>query len=1029
MHTRLSLFCKGIIEAATLAAVVLAPLFFNVTASENFTLSKALLIRALAWLAALAWLVQRLETRGSLLPLKSLAARLPPLALPAALVGLAAALATLVSIDPGISFWGSLGRAQGFYTILAYVVLFLAARQALQSRDQVARLVTAVVATSLPVALYALVQMLDFDPVRWLKDAPGRPSSSIGNPIFVGEYMVMLLPLTAAALVTAWRTARRRAGLSRYLAAAALVVSVGLQLAAILVTQSRGAFLGLLAAGFYLGLLLAARAGDRRLLGGLVIAALTVVGLLFVINLPGSPLAAVREVPYLGRLAQALDPGAVTGRQRAMQWEAGVGLVTSDPARLLVGYGHDTTLYTVGPFTPPDLYRILTPRTDRLHNELLDVLAAGGLVSLAAYLCLFLSAMRLGLAGLGLLGHRRREAWLLAAFSMGGGLLAGATTWVLAGTPAFLAPAFGLGLVVGLGLYLLARAFLVHVPESGATPGIQSKHQQVQNRSKGIAKSPLLAWIWRSVLSLSKGSRPSKIGSIEYRLLLVAGLLAALVGHLVALQFSFGLTVNRTMFWMYLALLAALATQAEDATPSTPPLGRRRRRGRHPPPGADEPGPTALLESAGEDRLVRSLLLGLILGVLLADFLLPQTDLLDPILLGLVGLTWVLGVVLILAGTREGLKLDRSGVTWPVLSLGWALLVPLLLALPRLGRGFHPVAFYLLFLAWLGLTLAGLAVALSRAESSRLPLLRSGRWPLYLGLTLIVGLAIFLTNVSVAQADIYFKAAQLLRDDGRLDASITFHRRALALAPDQDSYHASLAQTYLEQARTAPDASQRATALQEALQATRRATELAPADAVHFWSLGLLYRAIAEGATDPAVCRAWLEEALSPLRRAATLEPNRASLYVEQVWVYLALERYEEAVEASQQALARDDRSAEAHALLGDAYLGLGQLALAEESYRQALALEPDSVEAHRGLAALHLDRGESEAARDEALAALRVAPHDYAALKTLALAHQALGSIQEALSAARQARDLAPPSQRAALDTLIAELEEARTR
>ena len=327
---------------------------------------------------------------------------------------------------------------------------------------------------------------------------------------------------------------------------------MGFQLAAIVVVQSRGAFLGLLASVFYLGLLLAARAGNRRLLGGLTIAALAVVGLLLLINLPGSPLVAVREIPYVGRLAQALDPKAITGQQRIMQWGAGVDLVTSDPARLLVGYGPDTTRYAIGPFVPAGLFTWKPLRqNDRVHNELLDILAAGGLVSLAAYLLLFLSAVRLGLAGLGLLGQRRREAWLLAAFSLGGGLLAGVTAWVLAGNPAFLVPVFGLGLVMGLCLYLLVHPFLAAGP--GAGPGIKGEDRQ----------------------------------------LLVAGLLASLVGHLAALQFSFGLTVNRTLFWVFLALLVALVTQAEDAPPSLPPSGRGRRKRRRPAPSVRKPRPAA----------------------------------------------------------------------------------------------------------------------------------------------------------------------------------------------------------------------------------------------------------------------------------------------------------------------------------------------------------------------------------------------------------------------------------------------------
>jgi putative inorganic carbon (HCO3(-)) transporter len=934
MQTRLSLLCEGIIEAATLAAVVLAPLFFNTTTSTVFDLDKAILVRVLAWLAALAWLVQRLEGRGSPrlstqpepqtclgrphpeakiaptsrgllhraknLPLRG--GRFPPLVVLAALFALATALSSLVSIAPRVSLWGSPGRAQGFYTILAYVVLFLVARQVLRTRHQVTRLVTAIVVTSLPVALYTLVQTLQLDPIHWPAGIERRASASIGNPIFVGEYLVMVLPLTIAWLAVVWRAARRRAGLGSYLVVGGLVLSIGLQLAAIVVTQSRGAFVGLLAAILYLGLLLAARAGKKRLLGGVAIAALAVLGLLLFINLPGSPLAGVKEIPYIGRLTQVLDPDTIKSLDRIMLWEAGFDLVASDPARLLVGYGLDATRYAIGTFISADLIKLAPgSRPDRVHNEFLDILAMGGLVSLAVYLYMFLSAVRLGLIRLGLLGHRPQETWLLAVFSLGSGLLAGVVGWVLVGTRAFLAPFFGLGLVGGLCLYLLARPFLARLA-GPATPLVRGEDGQF----------------------------------------LMAGLLAALVGHLAALQFSFGVVTTRTLFWVGLALLAALAAQDGSASPSGLPSGRRRRR--RSAPASVEPGPSALVESDGDDHLAQSLLVGLILGVLLADFLLTGVALWNPTLLGLVGITWVLGSVLTRAG--EGVRLDRSGLTRLVVSPGWALLFPCLMALIRLRPVLDPATFYLVFLVWLGLTLVGLALALSRTESRPLTLWRSGRWPLYLGLTLAVGLAIFVTNVNVTRADVQLKMAEILRGTGRLDASIAFHRRALALVPDHDGYYFSLAQTYLEQSKAAADANQGMAALEGALQAMRRATELAPLDAVHFWNLGMLQRLRAEQTTDPVEGQAWLEQALDSFRGAISLDPNRATLYVEQAQVYLALERYEEAVEASQQALARDGASAGAYALLGDAYRGLGQLAQAEESYRKARDFAPPGQQA-----------------------------------------------------------------------------------
>ena len=55
-----------------------------------------------------------------------------------------------------------------------------------------------------------------------------------------------------------------------------------------------------------------------------------------------------------------------------------------------------------------------------------------------------------------------------------------------------------------LGLVQLALALLAMAGWWGA------KNEWIQNCSKGIAKSPLLAWIWQPVLSLPKESRPSR---------------------------------------------------------------------------------------------------------------------------------------------------------------------------------------------------------------------------------------------------------------------------------------------------------------------------------------------------------------------------------------------------------------------------------------------------------------------------------------------------------------------------------------
>src|SRR5204862_2013699 len=56
--TKLDAWLNGVIEAGWLAALVLAPLFFNVFSSRVFEPDKISLIRSIALIMILAWLVK-----------------------------------------------------------------------------------------------------------------------------------------------------------------------------------------------------------------------------------------------------------------------------------------------------------------------------------------------------------------------------------------------------------------------------------------------------------------------------------------------------------------------------------------------------------------------------------------------------------------------------------------------------------------------------------------------------------------------------------------------------------------------------------------------------------------------------------------------------------------------------------------------------------------------------------------------------------------------------------------------------------
>ena len=62
MQTKLSRICDAIIEAGWLAALVVAPLFFNTFSNRVFEPDKIHLVRSIALLMAVAWLVQLIDS-------------------------------------------------------------------------------------------------------------------------------------------------------------------------------------------------------------------------------------------------------------------------------------------------------------------------------------------------------------------------------------------------------------------------------------------------------------------------------------------------------------------------------------------------------------------------------------------------------------------------------------------------------------------------------------------------------------------------------------------------------------------------------------------------------------------------------------------------------------------------------------------------------------------------------------------------------------------------------------------------------
>lgn len=308
MQSKLAAWCDGLIELAVLAAIIIAPLFFNIHSDRVFEPDKLTLVRSLALFMTGIWLVGFIDRQGwddlDWLRLRSETSiwRMP-FVLPVFLLVIIYLVSTIFSVVPRTSWFGSYQRLQGGYTTLSYIVIFALSVYTFRRRPQINRLVTTVIVTSIPISLYGLLQHYGLDPLPWGGNVQRRIAGHMGNAIFIAAYLIMVVPLTAVRIIDAFTNILGDEVLSYadVVRSSVYIFALAIQLVAIYWSGSRGPMLGLLVGLFALVLILlvalrntATERGRFRLgdlgrglalvFAGMVVAAASIYGLIQLLN-------------------------------------------------------------------------------------------------------------------------------------------------------------------------------------------------------------------------------------------------------------------------------------------------------------------------------------------------------------------------------------------------------------------------------------------------------------------------------------------------------------------------------------------------------------------------------------------------------------------------------------------------------------------------------------------------------------------------------------------------------------------------
>lgn len=538
--SKLSLWCDRFIETGWLAALIVAPLFFDIYSSRVFEPDKLTTVRSIALVMATAWLVKWIEERRN----PNLDRRISwrtPLVLPTLLMVAIYMISTALSVAPRTSLLGSYQRLQGSYTTFSYIIIFLMIIQGMRTRAQLDRLINLIIITSLPIAVYGLIQRADMDPLPWGGDVTQRVAGNMGNSIFIAAYLVMAFFLNLGKIAEAVGSVltTNEARISDVIRAAGFILIALLNAYVVLILAgSRGPQLGWLAGVFFIVLLLIQIVRKRKvrllLTLGYIGAGIASLAFLFMLNFNKSSLFdKIREFPLFGRLSSVIQTDAGTNAVRVLIWEGDVKLVLPhqplefpdgridifNAIRPLVGYGPESMYVAYNPFYPTDLahYEARNASPDRSHNETWDSLVITGLIGFLAYMLLFGSFFYFGFKWIGLVTSRFERILFPVLWILGGAV--GAIVGILLSGPALFGVGVAIGVAAGLTAYLVVSVLI----------NVLGKHDD---------RAPVQV-------------------SLRDQVLIIA-LLSAVIAHFIEIHTGIAIAATRTHFWAFAAILVVV---------------------------------------------------------------------------------------------------------------------------------------------------------------------------------------------------------------------------------------------------------------------------------------------------------------------------------------------------------------------------------------------------------------------------------------------------------------------------------------
>lgn len=276
-------------------------------------------------------------------------------------------------------------RMEGLSTILLYFLVFITARSVACSDE---RLYKRTVITACIVAAYGIFQYYGIDPFPrdFIRIGWDRPFSTMGNPNFLGSYLVLILPLASHFYI-------RQSNKKHLLA-------FGLLFWCLLATNTRSAWIGFIVSMlvYYTFIFLRAQGFTKLEKKRSIMVLLVCVLLLVSFNMQSENQFSNRFSSIFSDAVEVVNDSEGSGSGgagRIFIWKKVIQLIEMKP---LFGHGIENLQIPFRELCEKEndaAYAYLF-ETDRAHNEYLHIAVSSGILSLIAYLLFLANVLKRG---------------------------------------------------------------------------------------------------------------------------------------------------------------------------------------------------------------------------------------------------------------------------------------------------------------------------------------------------------------------------------------------------------------------------------------------------------------------------------------------------------------------------------------------------------------------------------------------------------------------------------------------------------